>query len=200
MKAERERVEARPAPLTTAGRERTRNGSSNSIPKSVLAQAAPALGLACDPAWQRSNLPVRLRSRGRDPMKAAILGLILGLLAALFIGNVKARDLGQWENSDPAIRQWFQTLMRPDMPGSICCKESDAYWADDFYVRNGKMYARVTDDRDDGPLGRPHIANGTEFEIPPEKLKHDAGNPTGHAVLFVSSSGFTYCYVQGSGT
>ena len=39
-------------------------------------------------------------------MRTAILGIVFGILAALFIGNVKTGDVGQWENSDPALRGW----------------------------------------------------------------------------------------------
>jgi hypothetical protein len=113
-------------------------------------------------------------------------------------GAAFARDLGQWENTDPAVHEWYQNLMRPDGPG-ICCTEADAYFADVVHVRDGKTYATITDDRPDEPLGRPHIANGTEFEVPDSKLKWDRGNPTGHNILFVSTSGFTWCFVQGTG-
>jgi hypothetical protein len=131
-----------------------------------------------------------------------VLGGVAGvaLLVWLLVSPVGARDLGQWENTDPVVHEWYQHLERPDAPGSICCTEADAYWADEVHVRDGKTYATITDDRDDAPLRRPHIPNGTEFEIPPEKLKWDAGNPTGHSVLFISVSGFTWCFVMGSGT
>ncbi len=33
-----------------------------------------------------------------------------------FIAGVNARDLGQWEAVDPAIREWYQALMQPDVP------------------------------------------------------------------------------------
>lgn len=136
-----------------------------------------------------------MRSDKRSLALAIIV--IAVLIAAIFAAH--ARDLGQWENTDPAIHEWYRTLTRPDAPGAICCTEADAYYADEVHVRAGKTYAVVTDDRDDAPLGRPHIALGTEFEVPPEKLKWDRSNPTGHNVLFVSVAGFTWCFVQGSG-
>jgi hypothetical protein len=119
-------------------------------------------------------------------------------VAMLVCMPAMARDLGQWENTDPVIHEWYRHLERPDAPG-ICCTEADAYWADEVHFRDGKTYAVITDDRDDVPLGRPHIANGTEIEVPPEKLKWDRGNPTGHNILFVSTSGFTWCFVMSSG-
>ena len=41
--------------------------------------------------------------------------LFLGFYGCLIIA-AGARDLGQWENADPAIRQWYQSLMQPDNP------------------------------------------------------------------------------------
>jgi hypothetical protein len=118
---------------------------------------------------------------------------------ALLLGNLRAHDGVQWTNSDPAIRQWYQDLKQPDIPTASCCGEADAYWADDVHVRDGRTYATITDGRPDGPLGRPHVPNGTEIEIPNNKLKWDRGNPTGHGVLFLSRGGFVYCYVQPGG-
>lgn len=127
------------------------------------------------------------------------LGIVLGLLAALFIGNVKARDLGQWENSDPAITEWYQSLMQPDVPTASCCGEADAYWCDDYYARDGKAFCKVTDDRPDEPRGRPHREIGAEYEIPQTKLKYDRSNPTGHGIIFLSRGDYVYCYVAPGG-
>lgn len=118
----------------------------------------------------------------------------------LLVSSAHARDIGQWTNSDQIVHEWYRNLRRPDAPASICCTEADAYWADEVHVRNGKMYAVVTDDRPDAPLGRPHVPSGTEFEVPPEKLKWDESNPTGHNILFVSTQGYTWCFVQSSGS
>jgi hypothetical protein len=128
-------------------------------------------------------------------------GWILVLVAAVLMiaANAWARDAGQWEAADPAIRNWYQSLMRPDAPSASCCGEADAYWADEVHVKDGKTFATITDDRPDEPLGRPHIDVGTVIEIPPEKLKWDRSNPTGHGVLFVSKGLYAWCFVQGSG-
>jgi hypothetical protein len=135
--------------------------------------------------------------------KAWTWGIIFAIAAVLALASMiygaRARDLGQWENSDPTIRNWYQTLMRPDSPSSSCCGEADAYWADEVHVKDGKTFATITDDRPDEPLGRPHIDVGTVIEIPPEKLKWDRSNPTGHGVLFVSKGLYAWCFVQGSG-
>lgn len=117
----------------------------------------------------------------------------------LIIMPAKGRDLGQWERGDPAIRQWYQGLKMPDVPTASCCGEADAYWCDKINIRDGKTFCTITDDRPDDPLGRPHVDVGTEIEIPNHKLKWDEGNPTGHAIVFLSTSGFVYCFVQAGG-
>lgn len=138
--------------------------------------------------------------RGFNPYLALAVTGVLALIVLLFNIRVSpARDVGQWEGSDPAIREWYQGLMRPDAPSNSCCQESDAYWADEVHVRGGKTFATITDDRPDEPLGRPHIPVGTEVEVPPEKLKWDRSNPTGHNVLFVSRGLYTWCFVQAGG-
>ncbi len=77
--------------------------------------------------------------------------------------------------------------------------EADAYWADEVHVRDGKTYAKITDDRPDEPRGRPHVEIGTEIEIPNHKLKWDRANPTGHGIVFLSRNGYVFCYVQPGG-
>jgi hypothetical protein len=82
-----------------------------------------------------------------------------------------------------------------------CCGLADAYWADQIKVVDGKTYVMVEDDRDDFVLRRPHIENGTWVYVPNHKLKHDAGNPTGHGVVFIGYGNIdnVFCYVQGGG-
>ncbi|SRR6266700_1126374 len=125
------------------------------------------------------------------------------VFAFLFLqsGAAACRDNGQWTNSDPTIKKWYQELMQPDNPTTSCCGEADSYWADDMHTRDGKNYAVITDDRDDAKLGRPHVENGTEIEVPQNKLKWNRSNPTGHGIIFMSPSpyNYVYCYVQGGG-
>lgn len=110
-----------------------------------------------------------------------------------------ARDVGQWENGDPAVREWYAGLMQPDNPTASCCGEADAYWCDIIRVKDGKTFCAITDDRPNEPLRRTPVEIGTLIEIPDRKLKWDRGNPTGHAVVFLSSGGAVYCFVQGTG-
>jgi hypothetical protein len=115
--------------------------------------------------------------------------------------RTSARDLGQWENANPVIRDWYKSLKQPDYPQYSCCEEADVYWCDDIHVRSGETCCRITDDRPDAGLGRTHIDNGNEYHIPPNKLKWDNGNPTGHSVIFLAGRGSAVvCFVQDFGT
>ena len=43
------------------------------------------------------------------------LAFFLGLTLMFgFRGCAHARDLGQWENTDPQIKKWYQSLLQPD--------------------------------------------------------------------------------------
>jgi len=133
-------------------------------------------------------------------MKLSITAAIICAMAMLFLLSPGlARDSGQWEGSDPAIRLWYQSLMQPDNPGRSCCGESDAYWADKVEVHGDQVIAIITDDRPDGPLGRMHVPVGTRIVVPPHKITWKRGNPTGHIVIFLGYDLQVYCYVQGGG-
>ncbi len=97
----------------------------------------------------------------------------------------------------PEYDGWFAELRQPDNPTASCCGKADAYWCDDYYAKDGKAFCKITDGRI--VPHRPPVPVGTEIEIPEWKLKHDRGNPTGHAVVFLSSGGAVYCFVQGGG-
>lgn len=132
--------------------------------------------------------------------KGSMIGFALVIIGLVFlIKPAWGRDLGQWENGDPVVRRWYQSLMQPDNPSISCCGESDAYWCDGISVKDGKTFCTITDDRDDAPLRRPHIPMGTVVEIPNHKLKFDKGNPTGHAIVFMTPSGYVHCFVQNGG-
>ena len=42
--------------------------------------------------------------------------LALGIIIGFSMRAALARDVGQWEAGDPAIRDWYRRLMQPDMP------------------------------------------------------------------------------------
>lgn len=133
-------------------------------------------------------------------MVAFVGALMLALLGIwLVAGATQARDLGQWQGTDPLVRQWYKTLMQPDNPHISCCGEADAYWADQTEVKDGKVFAIVTDDRPDAPLNRRPVPPGTRVEIPPHKMTWKHGNPTGHAIVFLGTDNAVLCFVPGGG-
>lgn len=141
-------------------------------------------------------------SRDQHVASPALVWLAWVLGAAVFvlcIIRADARDIGQWEDTDPAISEWFRGLRQPDNPDISCCGKADAYWADKVEVKGDQVYAIITDERDDAPLGRRHVPVGTKVLVPASKIKWDRGNPTGHTVIFLAYNGDVYCYVQNGG-
>ena len=124
------------------------------------------------------------------------LVLVLALSASAL-----AKDNETWDASPAHVRQWFQSLQRPDYPGQSCCGESDAYWADSFAAQGNQYIAIITDERE--IPGRPPIPVGTHILVPNEKIKWDRGNPTGHGVIFVRwyepETANIFCYVPPGG-
>jgi hypothetical protein len=112
-----------------------------------------------------------------------------------------------WEAMPQYLKDWYSSLTRPDMPPNwSCCGLADAYWADEIEVKDGVVIVTITDDRDDKPLGRPHIPVGTKVIIPKEKMvdlfkgpNAGKGNPTGHSIVFIGGGNINnvYCFVTG---
>ena len=111
---------------------------------------------------------------------------------AFGVANALARDNGQWGNSPINVREWFQSLMQPDNPYMSCCGEADAFEADTFEVEGDHYVAIITD-------GKGVLPNGTRIAVPNNKMKWDAGNPTGHGIIFIGGNGQLYCYVAPGG-
>jgi hypothetical protein len=123
-----------------------------------------------------------------------ILAFLFALLVGFALGFVSkaharepdsliapVRDDGTgWAGQPAAVRQWFQSLMQPDNPRISCCGEADAYEADAFEVEGDHYVAIITD-------GKGIIENGTRIPVPNAKMKYDAGNPTGHGIVFIGS-------------
>ena len=128
-----------------------------------------------------------------------LIWTVWAAITVLLICKAPARDLGQWDGVDPLTRQWFNGLMRPDEPNLRCCGLADAYWADSYEVKGDQYVAIITDTRDDEPLGRAHIENGTRFAVPNSKIKWDRGNPTGHGIIFIGRRGDVFCYLPPGG-
>ena len=112
--------------------------------------------------------------------------MVIGVVAA------NAHDDGQWANMPENIRQWLRSLKQPDHPRVSCCGEADAFEADSFEVEGDHYVAVITN-------GKGVIANGTRIPVPNQKMKWDAGNPTGHGIIFIGPQGQVYCYVTPGG-
>lgn len=128
-------------------------------------------------------------------MTGRMLCVGAGALFVITSSFVQARDNGQWTTSDPATRIWYESLRQPDQPRVSCCGDSDAYFADEYDTRDGRVFARITDNRGHA------IPIGTVIEVPPHKVNRDP-NPTGHIVIFLGGpmvEPIVYCYVPGSG-
>lgn len=130
-----------------------------------------------------------------------LIGFLFGALIFGCPHYAHARG-DSWADTAPNVRQWFQSLMQPDAPAVSCCGEADAYEADEYTVDGDTIVAVVTDERGDTfPSGatRPHIEPGTKIRVPAGKVKWDAGNPTGHGIIFLGGGETVYCYVAPGG-
>ena len=131
-------------------------------------------------------------------------------LATAFNVAAIAKPGGDWSKTPQEVREWIARQKQPDNPAFSCCGEADADFADAYEVVDGKVFATITDNRDDFPLGRPHMPVGTRIEVPPNKMvdsRNDA-NPSGDGVIFLvnyknedsSEHGkAVLCFVPGSG-
>jgi hypothetical protein len=115
----------------------------------------------------------------------------------LFFSLLLSPPVPAHDMDHPEFDSWYAELRMPDNPTVSCCGKADAYWCDDVHTKGGKNFCTITDDR--VIPGRTPFPVGTEIEIPDYKLKWDRGNPTGHAVVFLSSGGLVYCFVQSGG-
>ncbi len=123
---------------------------------------------------------------------STIMALCAVSALTLRLDRAAARDNGQWADRPENVRQWFQSLMQPDHPHVSCCGEADAFEADNFETESDHYVAIVTD-------GKGVIPSGTRIPVPNEKMKWDAGNPTGHGIIFIGKEGQIYCYVAPGG-
>jgi hypothetical protein len=131
-----------------------------------------------------------------DRMERALRWIMLGavVFVALMFAVVAAFA------HDPAhheLDQWYSSVKQPDT-GISCCGPSDAYFCDEG-AKGQQVICTINDDRDDAELKRIHVPNGTVVEIPPHKINKDP-NPTGRAVVWLSSYGFVWCFVGISGS
>jgi hypothetical protein len=128
----------------------------------------------------------------RDVWAALLILILTPIVVATCITTAKARDDGQWADVPENVRQWFQSLKQPDHPRQSCCGEADAFEADSFEVEGDHYVAIITN-------GKGAIPSGTRIPVPNQKMKWDAGNPTGHGIIFIGPRQQVYCYVTPGG-
>jgi hypothetical protein len=128
----------------------------------------------------------------RDAWAAPLILILTPIMVITWAVAASARDDGQWANMPENIRQWFQSLKQPDHPRLSCCGEADAFEADSFEGEGNHYVAIITN-------GKGVIPNGTRIPVPNQKMKWDAGNPTGHGIIFIGPERQVYCYVTPGG-
>jgi hypothetical protein len=136
-----------------------------------------------------------------------VRGLRIDFALTLWITPSRSTRNGQRGDFPANIREWSQSLMQPDNPYMSCCGEADAFEADAFEADTFEVDAFEADtfevDGDHNVAvitdGKGVIADGTRILVPNTKMKWDRGNPTGHGIVFIGSSGQVYCYVAPGG-
>src|SRR5215468_11553535 len=126
----------------------------------------------------------------RGACAALLILILMPTVVAIGVVAAKARDDGQWADQPENVRQWFQSLKQPDHPRLSCCGEADAYEADKFEVEGDHYIAIIT-----GHRAVTDIPVGSRIPVPNQKMKFDAGNPTGHGIIFIGKRREVYCYV-----
>jgi hypothetical protein len=72
-----------------------------------------------------------------------ICAIAVAILVVLWGSMALSRDNGQWAQSPPAIRKWFQDQRVPNGPeaGKSCCNTSDGNYAEED-IRDGNYWTR----------------------------------------------------------
>jgi hypothetical protein len=139
------------------------------------------------------------------------VAVVLACLFWLFTTPAPAMDHGFDPNSKTV--QWFERLMRPDMPDSSCCGKGDGYPVERYWQNkdaNGTPTGTWTAVIGDGsaklyPDGttREYIATGTEVIVPDlyvNNYEDDLDNPTDVSWIFMAvhagEISAVYCLVR----
>jgi len=128
--------------------------------------------------------------RGNVMQPTLVQSLLAAICVLLIAATAFARDGGQWQGQDARVREWFEHLKQPDHPRLSCCGEADAYEADNFEVEGDHYIAIIT-----GHRAVKTVPVGSRIQVPNYKMKFDAGNPTGHGIIFIGAQRQVYCYV-----
>lgn len=112
------------------------------------------------------------------------------ILLVMAVSWARAFDNGQYGDVPDNIKSWFKSVRSPN--GVPCCDISDGHRTQ-WEIRNGGYWIP-------GPLKEQEW-----IPVPPEAVVHNAGNPTGDAVVwwvpYATLPGGVYirCFVPGGG-
>lgn len=128
--------------------------------------------------------------------KITVTGIVLGILAALFIGNVRAEEPRHGHPpQEMAIHQkFYSTWMMPQNRAVSCCHDEDCSPAESKF-ENGQWLARKVSEPD------------AEFTpVPPERVEQERDSPDGRSHLCGRRYGFSggnnltvFCFAPGVG-
>ena len=111
------------------------------------------------------------------------------LLLLVLLVFSEARAHGP-EDTDPAMADWFRSLVQPDLYGSSCCNDKDCHVVarDDMQIRD-EMYW----------IKDPDVHGRVDWiAVPPEKILKRYDNPTGKYVACVINH-MVLCFVKAAG-
>lgn len=123
------------------------------------------------------------------------LGVAFGLLAALFIGSVRAQEHRGHRPQDMEIhRLFYKDWMMPSNRAVSCCHDEDCEPAESKF-ENGHWLARKVSEPD------------KEFTpVPPERVEQERDSPDGRSHLCGRRYGFSgntdltvFCFAPGAG-
>jgi hypothetical protein len=115
-------------------------------------------------------------------MKILAFGLILGLLAALFIGSVKAQEHRHPVEHQSLHEKFYRDWMMPDNRSISCCHDEDCKPAQSRQL-NGKWQARHSDADEWSDV--PAYKIETERDSP-DGQSHLCGGRLGTGLLFIA--------------
>src|SRR6202790_2769159 len=130
----------------------------------------------------------------------AFTAVVVVLCVLVAVVHVFAAPPPREAGYESTVSAWYRSLMQPDKPWQSCCGEADAFEADTFEVEGDHYVAIITN-------GKGVLPNGTRIPVPNHKMKWDAGNPTGHGIIFLSNPttigappapGYTYVLRNGN--
>lgn len=101
-------------------------------------------------------------------MPRLILLAVLSVSICSFgAGRLEARDHGQHGGTADSVSRWFKSLRSPGS-GVSCCDQADGHLTD-YRVVKGRYLVKI---------------EGGWYNVPPERIIRDSGNPTGEGVVF----------------